>query len=371
MVKLPKLIPQELNGDLRRGGYVLSGYVEGDTDAVSYGQAWQLRGKSGSKFLDPVSRVIFDGHIIAEPDNISVSRYTSRVQVRAGTMQELLMSGDLQAIGFTEQASPANDHQITGLQLADIVQHIFERHCNAWYDATEMPDGVITTATIDTANSVALNRYNVDESNNFWRSLQQIGGGEKAGEFYNVWFNRKNQFYYQPAPAFWGTPPTTKGTIDKTHLRGSIKVKRVANQPRDKVGQVSIRADLDFDTFYTATNPTTPGVGKTLRITQGIYADSQAKANTLAQRLYQWMTRNYTITIEVDPGLILFGDDGDGLDLADKVTLDYTGTVEDAISGAGFHLDLDEDYFVYGVRIQFDPFGKMARGFLTLESDPT
>ena len=371
MLKAPEIKPKTLTGDLRQGGYKLSCTVEGDTDIVVSGQNIQLRGKSGADFLDNDFRTFFDGHATADPDSLQITRYNSAAQIPVGTMDALLAGESLQDIGFTEQASPANDHQITGLQLADIVEHIFKRHCNAFYHATTTPDGVITSTDIDTTNSVALERYNVSKSTNMWRSLQTIGGGERAGEFFLPFFDRKNKFYYQPFPAFWATKPTTKGTIDKNHLKDTIKVKRNSNSPGAKVGQVSLTAVKDFDTVNTASFPTNPAIGKILPTRDGIFAEDQTKTTTLATRLYQWLTRKYTVTIEVDPALILFGDDGNGLEIANMITLDYNGPAEDAISGAGLSLDLSDDYFIFRIQINFDLDGKAAQGFLTLESDPT
>jgi len=364
-------IPNTLTGDLRRGGYVLRGTLEGDTDAIIYGQNLQLRGRSGADFLDENPRVFFDAHVLAEPDNIQVRRYNTMAQLQTGTMDNLLAGESLQDIGFTEQASPTNAHQITGLQLADIVQHILERHSNVIFNATTTPDGVITDTDIDTAGSVALERYNVRQSSNIWRSIQNIGGGERTGEFYISFFDRKNKFFYQPFPPFFSVKPTSLGTIDKDHLRGTIKVRRVANKPGARVGQVNLTAVKDFDTVFTAAFPTDPGEGKILPPRDGIFAEDQTKTTTLATRLFQWLTRKFPLTIEVDPGLILFGDDGNGLDLANLITLDYNGPVEDAISGAGLDLDLSDSYFIFKVQIKFDSAGKIAKGFLTLESDPT
>ncbi len=364
-------IPKSLTGDLRRGGYVLTGTIEGDTDAITYGQNLQLRGRSGADFLDEIPRVFFDGHVLAEPDNIQVGRYNTMANVQAGTMDNLLAGESLQDIGFTEQSSPANDHQITGLQLADIVQHILERHCNVIFNATTTPDGIITNTDIDTTGSVALDRYNVSKSSNIWRSIQNVGGGERTGEFYISFFDRKNKFFYQPFPAFWSVKPTSLGTLDKNHLRGAIRVRRNANKPGARVGQVNLTAVKDFDTVFTASFPTAPAEGKVLPSRDGIFAEDQTKTTTLATRLYQWLTRKYTLTIEVDPGLILFGDDGNGIDIANLITLDYDGPVEDAISGAGLDLNISDDYFIFKIQIKFDTAGKMAQGFLTLESDPT
>lgn len=372
LIYTPELIPLTLNGDLRRGGWTLAGRVEGDTDAVAYGANWRVVGKSGSDWYDHDWREAFNGHVIASPDNLQFDRYVSRADISAGTMDNLLAGESLQDIGFTSQATPANDHQITDMTLADIVEHILDAHCNAVYHATTMPDGVITEKEIDTTGSVPLERYNVSKSDNLWRSLQAIGGGEEAGEFYRCWFDRHNKFYYQPAPAFWTTPPTSKGTLTKSHLRGAVRVKLNNNQPGQRVGQVNITAIKNYNTVYIATYPASPAAGKILPSRDGIFANNQTKANTQAERLYKWLTRAYTLTVEVDPGLLLFGDDGDGLDLANKVAVTYGGPAEDAISGAGVHLDLDaEPFFVYGAQVTFDAAGRMARAALTLEQDPT
>jgi len=368
----PELIPLTLDGNLRRGGWTLAGRVEGDTNAVAYGQNWRVLAKSGSDWYDHDWREAFNGHVIASPDNLQFDRYASRVDIRAGTMDNLLAGEALQDIGFTAQATPTNDHQITDMTLADIVEHILDAHCNAVYNATTMPDGVVTEDDIDTTNSVQLDRYNVSKSDNMWRSMQAIGGGEEAGEFYRCWFDRHNKFYYQPAPAFWTTPPTSKGTLTTAHLRGAVRVKLNNNQPTARVGQVNITAIKDFDTVYTATYPSSPAAGKILPSRDGIYAEDQSKTNTLAERLYKWLTRSYTLTVEVDPGLLLFGDDGDGLDLSDKVAVTYDGPAEDTTSGAGVHLNLSaEPFFVYGAQVTFDAAGRMARAVLTLEQDPT
>jgi hypothetical protein len=371
MRKENKLIPGQLTGDLRRGGYTLSGTIEGDTNAVAYGDSWQLLIKSGAEYVDSDWTEVFNGHIIAEPDPLNVDRYTSQVNITAGTMQELLSGESIQDIGFTKQASPANEHQITAMNFGKIMNHIINNHCNVIYNATDMPDGVIIATSVDTTNSTPLDRYNVYKSDNMWRTMQGIGGGEDAGEFYICYFDRHNKFYYQPAPPFWDTPPTSKGTITKNHLTGPVRINRNTNQPGQRIGQVQITAIKNFNTVYTAKYPSQPGPGKILPSRDGIWADSQGTANTLAQRLYLWLTRPYTIQIEIDPALFLLADDGQGLDIANKVHFTYDGPTEDTLTGAGFHIDVDDDFFIYGVSIRFDVFNKMASCQLTLEQDPT
>lgn len=370
--RLSKLIPIQLNGDLRRGGWKLTGRIEGDTDAVAYGKNWRPVGKSGAEFYDSAWREFFNGHIVAEPDNLQFDRYSSLANITAGTMDALLAGESLQDIGFTSQATPVNDHQITDCTLADIVDHILRHHSNVVYDATDMPDGVITELNIDFTNSVEVERYNVSKSDNLWRSIQAIGGGEEAGEFFRCWFDRSNAFYYQAAPAFWSTPPTSKGTITKEHLRGKVRVRLNNNQPGQRVGQVTITAIQNHTTVHTSTYPANPEPGKILPSRDGIFAESAAKTATLTERLYKWLTRLYTLYIEVDPGLILFGDDGAGLDLANKISLTYDGPAEDTTSGAGVHLNFNAaSFFVYGVTVRFDTAGRAAEGTLILEYDPT
>lgn len=366
-----RIIPQQLTGDLRKGGWQLKALVESDTDALAYRDSIRVMGRSGADFLDSEPGEVFNGHVISEPDEMQVERFTSRVKIMAATVNDFLESGHLQAIAFTDQASPSNDHQVNGLDFAEMVDHIIRRHCNAVFDATEMPDGVVTSLDVDTANSTTIDRFNVPQSDNFWRSLQTLGGGDQSGEFYFCWFDRRNKFYYQPAPAFWSTPPTSKGTLTKDHI-WSMKIRRNANQPKERIGQASITAHADFDTLYTASYPPNPGRGKILPPKKGVYAQSQARADTLAQRLYQWLTRTYTVTVEVDAGLALFGDDGQGLDLGDKVALTYDGPTEDADTGGGLHINWDaRDFFIYNIKVDFDAAGKVGRAFLTLEQDPT
>lgn len=372
MIKNNLLRPINLSGDLRRGGWLLEGELEGDTDAVSYGQNWQLRAKSGAgNSLDPEYRSIFDGHILSDPNEFEFNRLSSTIKIVAGTMNEFLEGEAVQAIGFSNNASPANDHQINGLDIASMVEHILRDHCNVVYNATTMPDGVVTSVNADTTNSTTMDRFNVDKSDNIWRTFQDLGGGDTGGEFYSVWFTRNNEFYYQPTPAFFVAPPTSKGTITKDHLIGTVKVKINNSLPRERIGQVELTAFGDYDTFYNAVYPTNPGRGKILPAKSGVWAQSQARANTLALQLYGWLTRTYTLQIEVDAGLVLFGDDGKGLDLGDKVTFTYDGPLEDTKSGAGVHLDIDSDFFVYGADISFDVAGKAASAILLLEQDPS
>ena len=72
----------------------------------------------------------------------------------------------------------------------------------------------------------------------------------------------------------------------------------------------------------------------------------------------------------MDPGLILFGDDGLGLELGDRLNLDYDGPTEDAVTGHGVAVNFNsQSMFVYKADVRFDDEGKMATGQITLEHD--
>lgn len=366
------VIPTSLNGDLRRGGWLLSGQFEGDTDRVSARQAWILKAASHSGFVDFAGRQVFNGHILGQPD-FGFDRYISQATIQAGTVDAHLRGESLQSFSLADVASPANSHEATSWNFGQVVTHILQRHCNYLYSAdgsAGSPDGVVTETNIDVTNSTTFQQFIVRQSNNLWASLQQIGGGEEGGgEFYRVWCDRRNVIHYQPAPIFISPKPDAKGTLTQANLRGRVQVRYNNNQPGQRVGQVQILAVGGPSTVYSSSYPATAGSGRIHRLDSGIWANSQARANVLSERLYKWLTRLYTLTVEVDAGLALLGDDGRGLDLGDRVLVTYNGPVE-AGTGAGVHLNLSAaSFFVYGMQVNFDPAGESATVTLTLEQD--
>lgn len=368
MISAPNLIPITENGNLQRGGWLATARVDGDTDLVSRNQNLRIMSKSAAGSLDPEWREILNGHALSDPD-FRFSRYASQATVQAGTVDALLRGEPVQDIGYTEQASPANDHQVTGLDFAYMINHQLQKHCNAILDATGAagaPDGIITETDVDTTNSTLISRYNVSKSTNFWRTLQIIA----AGEFYNIWCDRHNKIFYQPRPMFAPAPPSSKGLLTTSHMRGTPTIKYWNSKPGQRVGQVHITTIKNSTTIYKSKYPANPADGKILPSKDGFWAASQANSDTLAERLYRWLTRAYTLTVEVDPGLAMFGDDGLGLDLGDRLTFNYDGAGEDADTGAGVHLAAAaQSVYVYGMQISFDTVGRLAKAVLTLEYD--
>lgn len=372
----PEITITGIDGDLRRGGWIYSASVAGDTDAVQAGEFVQVRGRALAGWVDTAARFACEGYVMGTP-NFSFDRYSSQASFQFGTADNLL-KGSLQAIGPTVVSSPANSHQFTSFRFANVVDHILRAHSNFVYNATPgssgSPEGIIRTLDLDSSSvlfNVTGDRFIVNKSENMWSTLQQIGGGEEGGgEFNRCWFDRRGVFYYQPAPPFISPTPTAKGTLTKDHLRGPVQVQYVAGQFDQKTGQVQMVSGLRPGTIYNSKYPASPGAGKILQKNSGVWAQSQTQANTLATRLWRWLNRPYTLTVQVDAGLVLFGDDGRGLDLADRVLLTYDGPAEDSATGAGVHLNLSsQGFYVYAIRASLDPAGRTATASLTLEYD--
>jgi hypothetical protein len=372
VITRPDLYPLSISGDLRRGGWLLTGQADGDTDAAVANLNVALDGKSLAGFSDSAWREAFNFHVLANPD-FQFDRFTSRASWQAGTIDNFLKVR-LQAISFATVASPANSHEATSWNFGQVVTHILQSHCNAIYDPTGAagsPDGRVTETDIDVTGSTVFETFVVRESQNLWSSLQQIGGGENGGEFYLIWCDRRNVIHYQSHPSFLSPQPGALGTLTRAHLRGTVRVQFHNSMPGEKVSQVQIATVKNRSTTYNAVYPASPaGEGEIKEINRGIWAHSQARATALATNLYKWLTRPYTLTVEVDPGLVLFGDDGAGLDLGNRLLLTYDGPAEDVITGAGMHLDLDaESFFIYGADIRLDPAKRRATATLTLEAD--
>lgn len=369
-----ELLPLSLSGDLRRGGWQLSGSVGGDTDAVRAGLNLRGMGRSLSDWIDLTARQWLNGHVVATPD-FSFDRYSSQAQFQVATVDAFLSGLDIQDISFAVVASPSNPHEATSWSFSTIIQHILKKHCNAVHSsAGGPPDGVVTTLDFNgtsTTFSTVGDHFIVGHSENLWSTLQNIGGGEEGGgEFYRIWCTRRNVIRYQPAPPFISPQPASKGTLTREHIRNTVQVRFNNSQPGQRVGQVQIVAGINPSTIFRAKYPASPQRGKIVKKLSGVWAEDQPRANLLAERLYKWLTRSYTLTVEVDPGLVLYGDTGRGLDLGDRLLLTYNGPAEDADTGAGVHLNLSsQSLFVYGVQVNFDAPGGRATAYLTLEHD--
>lgn len=348
-----KIITRSITGNLKQGGSLARCETNGDTDIVKRGEAIRLTDPSG-EFTYLV------GHVIDEP-SIDFDGLNSVARFTVGTAN-YAATGRLQAIGFTEQASPTNSHQISPtMRFSSMVQHILEDHSNLIYNATSMPDGPITDTDYDTGNDVAINRYNIRQSNNFWSTLvNSLSGGEQGGiQFYRPYLTKLNAFRYKPAPHY--RTITSKGTFTKNSILGTVKI----TQHTRKTAQVNIAGIANGDVLYSAKYPASPLDGEIFELTQGVYTDSQSRTDDHAEGLYKWLSRLYTVRIEIRPDLFL----QESLDIADKVIINYDGPAEDATNGNGVRINLDNhEFIIYGYEFNNDPANQSAKVFLDLES---
>ena len=272
MIKRPELIPRSINGDLRRGGWLIPGSVQGNTDLVTRGLNLPLRGLNLTDSIDPSFIELINAHALSDP-SYSFSRHQSEAPFQVGTVDNFLMGEELQDISFAKVASPTNSHEQTSWNFGQVIDHILKFHTNFIYDATGAngsPDGVVFNTDIDTTNSTEFEVFIVRKSKNLWRTLQQIGGGEEGGgEFYRIYVNRNNEIVYKQAPPFISPQPASKGTLTKEHIRGTVKVQLHNASPGQRVGQVDITTLKNQTTTYNSKYPSNPEDGKIIRKQRG------------------------------------------------------------------------------------------------------
>jgi len=318
-----------------------------------------------------------NGYVLGQPD-FSFGRYSSQAQIEFGTANYLLAGGSLQDVSFAVVSSPSNSHEATSWRFSTITEHILKYHTNFFYDPTGAagsPDGIITTLDFDGSSTLfdqVGDYFIVNQSTNLWNTLSSnLAGGDEGGvEFYRLWCDRRNVLHRQMAPPFISPQPAAKGTLTKSHLRGAVQVRFHNNQPGQRIGQVQIVAGIRPSTIFSAQYPANPGDGKIFKKQSGIWAQTQGRTDILAERLYRWLTRTYTLMVQCDAGLVLYGDTGAGLDLGDRILLTFNGIAEDSDTGAGVHLNLSaQSMFIYGIQINFNPERRLAAATLTLEMD--
>ncbi len=368
MISNSTLIPLQLNGSLTRGGWLGTNNVANDTDAVSRGLNIRSLGKSLNK-ADMLWTEYFNAHVLSDPA-YNFSRFNSNARFQVGTADAFFRGKRNHCISFAAVSSPDNSYEATSWNFGEIITHIVERHSNFIYDAdgsNGSPEGFIFSTDIDIINSIDIELFIVRDSNNMWSTLQKIA----AGEFYSIYFTRANKLVYKPLPMFISPQATAKGTLTKEHIKGPVRVSfpsGAAGQP-GAIGQVDLMSFKNSTTIYKSTYPSTPVDGKIFKKHRGIWASSQANSDTIAERLYRWMTRNYTLSVNVPAGLVLYSDDGAGLELGDRVLVTYSGPSEDSSTGHGVHLNLSaQSMFVYGVDVKFSGAHE-ATATLTLEHD--
>jgi hypothetical protein len=211
-------------------------------------------------------------------------------------------------------AVPTSLHEMTGLNLGKIVEHIVEKHTN-------LPDWVDTSG-IDTVNSTTLNKLRIDESSSIWNVLQTIA----SHEFYVVYFTKQDHLIYNCHPAFAATLPAVTMTIDSRYILGQPTV-----DFRDDIltDQVWLGALTDDGKILESKYPAHMSAeGRIYKNYQGLRCNVLARLDQLAFRQYQHLNRRYIVKLTMPGAWGLL------LELYDRISLTYTGTAANGVEFA-------------------------------------
>jgi hypothetical protein len=300
-----------IEGSLQDGGWKASGNVFGDADRLNfyqeiiawfdfYGDGWEGQ-----------PRPAFSGHLL--PDPWAKTFQDSDAPFSAFTAQEFMKRGRVQGIYFKDDSTPANDHQINGMQLADIVEHILGKsgeygHCNlvdgVW------PEGFLEL-DIDATNSTTVAEYEVKEGN-FWSRLKEIADIE----FYLLYVDKTNTLHYIPHPMFDASLPDPVLTITSDLLLEPLDFDR---RHTEQIGQVKLQGTTPAGLQISGKYPTDANPGPVMQ-RAGYLATSNALMNTIAERMYKFEARDYTITAQLSGAVGLM------LDILDRVAVTYTSS---------------------------------------------
>lgn len=285
------------------GGWRASGAVFNDADRLDFYQqikAWVDLYAGGWEALP---RWAFNGHLL--PEKWKRVFGASSAPWKAFTGQEFLKMGEIQGIFFKDVPSPANDHQINGMTLASIVTHCLKYHCNL--DADTYDEGILTL-DIDNTNSVAITEYEIRQGN-FWSKMQEIA----EVDAYLIWVDKANVLHYNPHPMFSGSLPDSVMTITASHLLEPLEFERI--NP-DAIGQVRVYGTTPAGLQIEGAYPTDPAGGP-ITSYAGYLATDDTLMDTIAERRYKFLTRDYTVTAKMPGGVGLL------FDLLDRVSLTY------------------------------------------------
>lgn len=340
---------EQIVADADKGGWEATLVTFQDTDAIQKWQQVELPFRFWSSGWDADWRTGLVGHAL--PLGYDFDRILSNARFSVATSNRFLEGMSVQGIGFTDPAPnpSANDHQIVGMTLGHIVEHILEEHCNI--STTTNPEGWVDTSDIDTANSTTVSRYNFRQANNAWSALQRLA----REEFYSIYFSKDNAVHYIPHPMYDVALPDP--VMDFTAAFCSSRPVVHVNALR-KVSQVTLKAVTDTGAVLTSVYPATPADEGQPKELARIRCNVQARLDVLAQREYEWENRDYTVEWPA-PGLC-----GLFFELLDRVRVTYAGT-----SANGVEVDWNQKNFWVQRMVMTPGPGRTGQTIFTLEED--
>jgi hypothetical protein len=324
-----RFIIQSVEGDADRGGWQATGYFANEQAVAVYQRrAFVNYLPEGGGVWEAVSSVGLAGSIL--PQSVRFDRRLSQTQVTVSTADAFLNNAGLQGIYFVEDATPTNPHQVTGLTLGSIIQHIIEQHCNISSTAfVQNADGSYSadpvggwcdTSNIDTVSSTTVDVYTVRQSNSMWQTLKGIA----ANEFYVCYFNKFNEFNYEVHPQFAASLPSPVMTLDQDNIIGQPEI---TFRDRTLIDQAVLSALTDAGVILTSAYPAQFGSnGRIDRSQNRLRCNVQARLDVLAERYFNFQNREYNVRLSI-PGAW-----GLKMELYDRIYLNYTGTASNGLS---------------------------------------
>lgn len=318
-----------ISGSIQDGGWKASGNIFGDADALD----WYLPVKAWIRLYaagwEGTPRLAFSGHLV--PKEWTKNFQTSQAPWEAATAHQFLKSGRVQGIFFREAAVPANDHQITNMTYADIVEHILGvagqyGHCNLVQGV--WPEGFLQL-NIDKTNSVLAGEHEVKEGPMLTR-LREIAKIEN----YLLFVDQKNVLHYIPHPMF-GTLPDPVLELDDSWLAEGLKI---THRNTETYGQVILQGTTPQGAQISGKYPSSPTAGPTIQ-RSGFKGASSTGMNTVAERTYLYENRDVSVRATIHGAV------GCMMDLMDRVSLTYS-SAEDGVDWT------EKKFWVEGISVR-------------------
>lgn len=310
------------------GGWRMTGAVFNDADRIQFFQqinAWFDLYAGGA--WEALPRPAFIGHLLPDPWE---KRFQSSIASwTAFTPQEMMKRGEIQGIYYKNVASsPANRHQIIGLNYAKIVYEMISGHSNLMHESqraiydTQLWSGAFTSPVqfggfllldLDITNSTAVDNYLVKEGN-FWDRIREMADKD----LYLAYTDNAGTFHFTPHPMFDASLPTPVFTLESNML---LEPLRIEQRNTEEVGQVVIYGSTPQGLQISGRYPSYPAIGPVLT-KPGYLATSATLMTTIATRMYKFTNRDYRITAKL-PGAT-----GLMLDLLDRISVTYTSSAD-------------------------------------------
>lgn len=309
------LVIQSVDASADRGGWQVTASFANDQADAEYGRRADIFVHcEGGGVWEEAKKAIIHGSII--PQSVSFTRRQSDTPVIISTSDVFLQNAGHQGIYFSNTTPSTNPHQIPGLNLGKIVEHIIEQHTNI---SIETAGGWVDTSGIDTVNSTSVDVYTVRQSNSIWSTIQNIA----SNEFYVRYFTKDDKLIYERHPQFADVLPDP--TLHITQLM-IVETPEITYRNEVKTDQVMLYALKDDGTILTSTYPANIGTELSRQKFTNLRCNSQARLNLLAQRAYKYLNRQFNFRVTIAGAWAAY------LELYDRISVTYSGTTRNGVT---------------------------------------